>query len=170
MEPLERRNQIHAFLSSSQRAVSGSKLASMLEVRRQVIVQDIALLRAAGHDIIATPQGYLLFSKADQGYRKTIACKHDKDGIRDELTTIVDEGGTIIDVIVEHRLYGQICGNIMVSSRRDVDNFINKIEQDHVKPLSNLTDGVHLHTIEAKNEDIMAKIEQALLKKNYLLK
>lgn len=167
---MDRKKRILDILYEATRPISGSELAAMFNVSRQVIVQDVALLRASGSEIIATPQGYILLSKQHENImRKTIACKHDKVHIRDELTTIVDEGGTIIDVIVEHSIYGQICGNIMVGSRRDVDNFMKKITDDDIKPLSNLTDGVHLHTIEAKNRDVIEKIEQALIKKGYLL-
>jgi len=170
LDPLERREKIIEILLSKRKAVNGSELAEMLNVSRQVIVQDIALLRAAGSNIIATPQGYLILSKEKGNIRKTIVSKHDKRDIRDELTTIVDEGGTILDVIVEHNIYGQICGNIMVSSRRDVDNFMEKINRKDTQPLCSLTDGIHLHTIECKDEETMGRIEQALFEKGYLIK
>jgi len=169
MNSLERRNKILEILSQRDSPISGSKLAEMVKVSRQVIVQDIALLRAAGSNIIATPQGYFMILKDEENVRKTIVSKHDKSDIRDELTTIVDEGGTVVDVIVEHSIYGQICGNIMVRSRRDVDNFMEKINQKGTKPLSNLTDGIHLHTIECKDEETMSRIENALRKKGYLV-
>ncbi|MDK2801202.1 MAG: uncharacterized protein PWP27_2155 [Clostridiales bacterium] len=170
MEPTVRRKKIVEILKNEQTAVRGSELASIFNVSRQVIVQDIALLRAAGNEIIATPQGYVLLSKTQNKYRKTIVSKHGKDEIKDELITIVDEGGTILDVIVEHNIYGQISGNIMVSSRRDVDEFMKKINEDDTKPLSALTGGIHLHTIECKDEETMRRIENALFKKGYLLK
>ncbi|MBZ4647103.1 MAG: transcription repressor NadR [Clostridia bacterium] len=170
MEPIARREKIIEILSKRQAAVSGSELALMLDVSRQVIVQDIALLRAGGTEIIATPQGYLLLGETSQRFRKTIASKHDKGSIRDELTTIVDEGGTVLDVIVEHSIYGQISGNIMVSSRREVDEFMNKINRSDIKPLSDLTGGIHLHTIQCKDEATMKRIEDVLLGKGYLLK
>jgi len=169
MNSLERRNKILEILSQRDSPISGSKLAEMVKVSRQVIVKDIALLRAAGSNIIATPQGYFMILKDEENVRKTIVSKHDKSDIRDELTTIVDEGGTVVDVIVEHSIYGQICGNIMVRSRRDVDNFMEKINQKGTKPLSNLTDGIHLHTIECKDEETMSRIENALRKKGYLV-
>jgi transcriptional regulator of NAD metabolism len=169
MEPISRREKIVEILIKNKNAVSGSDLASMLNVSRQVIVQDIALLRAAGTGVIATPQGYVLISPFSHKLRKTIACRHRKENIRDELTTIVDEGGTILDVIVEHSIYGQISGNIMVSSRRDIDEFIKKIDNRNIKPLSDLTGGIHLHTIEYRNEEDINRIEKALLEKRYLL-
>ncbi|NLY42826.1 MAG: transcription repressor NadR [Clostridiaceae bacterium] len=170
MNTVQRRNKITEILEEEPIAISGSQLASMLGVSRQVIVQDIAVLRAAGVDIIATPQGYMLNRLEKGGFRKTIVSKHEKEHIRDELITIVDEGGTVIDVIVEHSIYGQICGNIMVSSRRDVDDFIDKICKEDVKPLCDLTGGIHLHTIECKNEEVMARIEEKLFQKGYLIR
>lgn len=170
MDPLARREKILNILIEKKGAVSGSELAMRLNVSRQIIVQDIALLRAAGNDIIATPQGYLIISNITKRYRKEIVSKHNKDQIRDELTTIVDEGGTVLDVIIEHNIYGQICGNIMVASRRDVNKFIEKISNEDTEPLSHLTHGLHLHTIECKDEQTMERIEQLLFKKGYLLK
>lgn len=169
MEPEQRRQQILKFLQDIQSPFSGSTLASKLGVSRQVIVQDIALLRAEGKEIIATPQGYIMLLPKNNTLSKTIACCHNKEDIKDELTTIVDEGGTIIDVIVEHSIYGQISGNVMVSSRRDVDEFIKKIHKSDTKPLSDLTHGVHLHTIQVKDEQSIVQIEKELKGKGYLL-
>ena len=169
MEPEQRRQQILSLLEHNQFPISGSELAAKLSVSRQIIVQDIALLRAEGKKIIATPQGYIILATKKNTLSKTIACSHDKKSIKDELTTIVDEGGTIIDVIVEHSIYGQISGNVMVSSRRDVDDFVEKIDKSDTKPLSDLTYGVHLHTIQAKNRQTIAQIEKELKKKGYLV-
>ena len=167
----QRRSRIVELLSQKKGAVNGTELAQTLSVSRQVIVQDIALLRACGVEIIATPQGYILVpATTSLNYRKTIACRHDKNNIKEELTTIVDEGGMVRDVIIEHAIYGQICGNIMISSRREIEEFMKKIEADDAKPLSDLTLGVHLHTIECKNEETMNRIEQELDKKGLLLK
>ncbi|MGE4283186.1 MAG: transcription repressor NadR [Clostridia bacterium] len=169
VKTMSRRDKIIEILLRENNAVSGSELAAILDVSRQVIVQDVALLRASGTEIIATPQGYLLLAPFTHRLRKTIACKHKKEDIKDELTTIVDEGGTILDVIVEHSIYGQISGNIMVSSRREIDEFIEKVYEKGTKPLSDLTGGVHLHTIEYKSAQDIRRIEAALLEKRYLL-
>ena len=170
MKPALRRKEIIHILSASDHAISGSELAAMLDVSRQVIVQDIALLRAEGNEILATPQGYLLlYHDKPETIKMIIASKHNKEQIKDELITIVDEGGTVLDVIVEHSIYGQISGSIMVSSRRDVEKFIDKINKDDTKPLSNLTDGVHLHTISCKDQDTVERIKKNLSKKGYLL-
>ena len=59
MKSAERREQILEILSGSSKAVSGKELAARLGVSRQVIVQDIALLRANGENIYSTNLGYL---------------------------------------------------------------------------------------------------------------
>lgn len=170
MGPLERRKKIIKILSKKQSPISGSELASILNVSRQIIVQDIALLRAEGNEIIATPQGYLNYSRISKRYKKTIVSKHTKDNIKDELMIIIEEGGTILDVIIEHDIYGQISGNIMVSSKREVEEFLDKINSENVKPLSILTSGIHLHTIEYKYPEQIEIIEKRLFEKGYLLK
>lgn len=170
MNPDIRRAKIIKLLSDIKKPLSGSELSETLNVTRQVIVQDIAILRAKGNQIIATSMGYVLVLHINKSSKKIIASKHSKHEIEDELNTIVDMGGIILDVIVEHSVYGQILANIMVSSRREVKEFISRINKVKTKPLSALTDGIHLHTIEAKNDEIIADIENELLKKGYLLK
>ena len=134
-------------------------------------VQDVAILRAAGYDIIATPQGYLI-PRAGQTQRITrvVAVKHSRDEIEDELTTIVDLGGRILDVIIEHPVYGEFKGRLMTSSRSDVRTYLKTMEREEAKPLSSLTEGVHLHTIEADSVPILDRIEKALREKGYLLR
>lgn len=166
----ERREYIFKMLHESDKALSGSYISKTLGVSRQVVVGDIALLRASGKEIISTPKGYILNNIKDDRYIiKTIACKHDKNCTKEELNTIVDEGGVIINVIVEHDVYGQITGDLYLTSRRDVQHFISKLSDESITPLSKLTDGIHLHTIKCKDEDVFENIIQKLNKKGYLL-
>jgi transcriptional regulator of NAD metabolism len=170
LNPNDRRENILQSLKLKKEPLSGNDLAENYHVSRQIIVQDIAILRAGGHNIVATSLGYVLIDDKDnKKCKKVIASRHTKDQIEDELNTIVDMGGIVLDVIVEHDIYGQIQGNIMVSSRRDVSKFMKKINNTKIKPLSALTDGMHFHTIEAKNNEIIKDIEKELLKKKYLV-
>lgn len=166
-----RRTKLLARLKESKEALIGSKLAEELGVSRQVIVQDIALLRARGEEIIATSQGY--YYEKNMGLptvRSSFACRHgDDQALRDELMTVINYGGRIIDVKVEHPIYGELSGNLMISTAEDVDNFIENYEQNDASLLSELTDGVHLHTIEAVNEQVLSKIKAELKEKGYLL-
>ncbi|MEG2354043.1 MAG: transcription repressor NadR [Clostridium sp.] len=171
MNSSERRNNIIRMLKNSSNPISGVYIANKLNVSRQIIVGDVALLRASGADIIATPKGYILNTKSsnDNYLIKTIACKHSKDFIQEELNILVDEGITVINVIVEHSLYGQLTGDMHISSRRDVSDFMSKIHLDDVIPLSTLTDGIHLHTLKYKDEKSFVEAISSLKSKGYLL-
>lgn len=166
---MDRKDKIIKVISKSEKPISASKLAQQFKVSRQIIVGDVALLRAKGYKIIATPRGYILDHKVNE-HIYTIAVSHTQQQMGDELYTIVDLGGSIIDVIVEHPIYGQLTGELHISSRYDVDQFLKKTDCDDAKPLSQLTDGIHLHTIECKDEVIYHRIVDALNEKGYLLK
>lgn len=169
MNVVQRRDKILNILKKSDKAISGTKLANELNVSRQIIVGDVAILKASGEDIISTARGYILNSKNDEYIEKTIVCKHGKDEIEDELNIIVDEGATVVNVVIEHGVYGQITGDLYLSSRRDVKDFINKLKEDKLNPLSELTEGIHLHTIKCKDEDIFKAVRKSLEEKGYLL-
>jgi transcriptional regulator of NAD metabolism len=168
MQAQIRREQIEIRLRQAENALSASKLAKEFGVSRQVIVGDIALLRAAGMDIQATPRGYFLDSSENSGYTGSIACRHNKEGMRDELYTIVDLGGKILDVIVDHPVYGQLAGQLQIASRYDVDQFMNKLEKEKAQPLARVTDGVHLHTIVCPDRETFDRIVVALTEKNII--
>lgn len=167
----ERRKKLLQRLKKSQQALIGSQLAEEFGVSRQVIVQDVALLRAEGEKIVATSQGYFYEENLGMPTVKTsIACSHDdQQELRDELLTIVNYGARVIDVKVEHPIYGDLSGNLMISSIEEVDNFIDNYQENKAELLSKLTDGVHLHTIEAVNRQVLKKIKEELKEKGYLL-
>ncbi len=169
----KRRQEILETLETADSPCSGTKLSRLFGVTRQVIVADIALLRAGGVPILATPRGYTLYSPSLQGrgVRRTIASQHgsDTDAIRDELYTIVDHGGRIIDVIVEHPVYGEIAGSLQIHSRRHADQFLDKLNNTQAEPLLVLTDGLHLHTIEADSQDDMDAAIAALKARGLLV-
>lgn len=169
MSAEKRREEILNLLSTKEQPMTGSKLAERFDVSRQAIVQDIALLRAKGEEILATSQGYVIPQQNSKMAVKTIACKHNGDEIRDELETVIKYGGRIKDVIIEHPIYGELKGFLMVQSTEDLNTFMEKYNQDSVKPLLTLTEGVHLHTIEALNGEVLDLIEEKLEKKGYLL-
>lgn len=170
MNGSERREKIIKMLKTNKKPVSGTYLAKVLMVSRQVIVQDIAILRAEGMEILATPQGYMIpdylsFKKP----RRVVACIHNSDDIEDELKTIVSLGGKVIDVMVEHPVYGEITGLLMISSIYDVEEFVKRLNESVGQPLLILTGGVHLHTVEADNESKIDMIENKLKEKGFLL-
>lgn len=166
----KRREEILNILNNSEDPVSGKELGERFDISRQVIVQDIAVLRAEGEDIIATPRGYIMVKKSN-GIVKKIVCQHNKsDELEDELRIIIENGGRVIDVIVEHPIYGEITANLDLENNRDIDRFVDSIKDTKGKPLSDLTDGLHIHTIEVKNERDLEKIKKELFEKNYLKK
>lgn len=171
MDSQSRRIEIETIIMNSDKPISASALAKQFHVSRQLIVGDVALLRAAGKEIVATPRGYALanISQKEAGVKRTIAVMHQSEALGDEIYTIVDMGGQLLDVIVEHPLYGQLCGNLHILSRYDADQFMKQIACD-VKPLSNLTNGLHLHTIRAHDEETMLRILEALQNKGILYK
>ena len=140
MKAEERRRAIAKTLTA-EHPVSATALAGQFSVSRQIIVGDIALLRAAGLDIVATPRGYKLGETT--GLLRAVACVHSAQETETELLAMVDNG-TVIDVVVDHPLYGQMTGQLSLASRYDVRQFVEKAK--HAAPLSSLTDGVHIHT------------------------
>ncbi len=166
----ERRRAIEKALGEGQEPIKGTEFSKKYGVSRQVIVQDIALLRAEGKEIIATPQGYLLPKKQTSRLVKTIVSRHKREeDLNEELTLMVDLGVRIIDVIVEHPVYGEIRGNLNIRSRLDIENFMNQLDREEAKPLAELTDGIHMHTIEVPSEAVYQKLLKALRKKHYLI-
>lgn len=164
-----RRQKLLRILSASDHPVSGSSLARTLGVSRQVIVQDIALLRAVNANILATTRGYLLYNNQPSACHRIYCVNHSDEAIADELNTIVDNGGKVLDVIIEHDIYGQISANLILESRMDVENFCRLLKNTQAKPLNIIAGGVHYHTVEARSEVILDHIEQALKEKGYLI-
>ena len=168
MEAASRRQAILDRLRTADRPVSASALAAGLNVSRQIIVGDIALLRAGGAEISATPRGYVL-PRATDGITRTIACRHTLAQTGQELDILVDNGCTVLDVIVEHPVYGQLTGQIQISSRYDVEQFLARIRDSDAAPLSMLTGGLHLHTLCCPNEDAYTRACAALKAAGLLL-
>ncbi|HUM84820.1 MAG TPA: transcription repressor NadR [Lachnospiraceae bacterium] len=163
-----RRSKITEILKAAGTPVSASCLAAQLNVSRQIIVGDVALLRARGAEVSATPRGYLM-QPADSRYTHRIACRHGAGAMQAELYAIVDEGCTVIDVIVEHPVYGQLTGLLQLSSRHDVDEFIISCRRLDAQPLSCLTEGIHLHTLSCPDEAAFRRVEKSLTKLHLLL-
>ncbi|MCD6253854.1 MAG: transcription repressor NadR [Thermotogae bacterium] len=155
-------------LRESREPVTGTELAQRVGASRQTIVQYIAILKSRGYDIWSTPRGYVL-NESSQGIRKLVAVKHDVEQIREELETVVQHGGKVLDVMVEHPVYGEIRGNLNVSSSDDIERFMALLKSSNAEPLLVLSKGVHIHTIEAPDEATMKKVLEALRTKGLLL-
>ena len=158
----ERRGEILHALEQAETPVSASALAKQLHVSRQAIVGDVAMLRALNSPIAATPRGYVLLQSESRGQTYTIACRHGRDLLPQELYAVVDNGGGLIDVIVDHAVYGQLTGKLHIFSRYDADEFVRKLSHSESTPLSALTNGIHLHTISCPSRECFERICAAL--------
>lgn len=148
----QRRKEIFDILNESEKAISATALAEKFSVTRQIIVADIALLRAAGNPIRSEHRGYVL-DKPRAGIYKKIVCRHRQEDVQDEFYAVVDNGGVLLDVQVEHPIYGQISANLSITSRRDADAFLTMSRLSGASQLSDLTGGVHIHTVIVQSED-----------------
>ena len=169
MAASERRASIaHALAEGA--CVPGDALAREMGVSRQVIVQDIAVLRAGGLDIVATVRGYLLAAPpATSAARRVIAVRHAPERAVEELTALVDTGARVVDVVVVHPVYGELRAELDLRSRRDVQLWAERCAETGAHLLSELTDGTHIHTLEADHEPILDAAEDAIRRLGFLV-
>ena len=164
-----RRTHILDAISGQKTIISASSLAKELNVSRQVIVGDVALLRAQGHEIIATARGYMIPSSNETNqYLGKIVCQHIPENTKNELYAIVDLEAVVVNVIVDHGFYGEITGCLNLVTRKDVDIFMDKVKSSEIKLLSELTMGIHLHTISCHNKTHFDEVCNALDLLGYL--
>lgn len=164
----ERRKQILQILTKADKPVSGLALAEKFDVSRQVIVQDIALLRANGAAIFSTNRGYLLEQSGEVS--RVFKMIHADEEVEEELTTIVDCGGKVVDVFVYHKVYGVVRADMNIKSRRDIQNYMQDISSGKSTLLKNVTSGYHYHTIFAESQEILDLIQERLQGKGFLAK
>lgn len=167
----ERRSLILQQLKDSSEPLTGSELAARTNVSRQVIVGDITLLKAKNEPIIATSQGYIYLkqSTGTPSFERTIACRHSPKDTEKELNLLVDHGVLVKDVRIEHSVYGDLTASVMVSNRQEVKQFMENIKTTNSSLLSELTGGIHLHTISALSTQILDKAEAALKAEGFLI-
>lgn len=167
MKAEKRREEILSLIGNSDNPIPASILKEKFKVSRQVIVQDIAILRLGGYDIIATNRGYVLNSVAQA--TRIFKCRHAFEQLIDEGSIIIDLGGRIEDVFVNHRVYGRISARLGLYSRMHVEELYRSLFSGASKPLMSVTDGYHYHTVSADSEEKLDEIEKALREKGYLI-
>ena len=166
----QRRQLLLDKLKETAEPLKGGELASLMGVSRQVIVGDMTLLKAKGEPIIATSQGYLYMREtADDDLHRVLACFHKPEDTQNELYVLVDAGVTVKDVSIEHPVYGELTAGIHVSSRREVDMFMQRVRETGASYLLELTGGLHLHTITAPNVAILEQAIHDMRAAGYLL-
>jgi transcriptional regulator of NAD metabolism len=164
----ERRQRVVEWLRTRRAPVRGEEMAAHFHVSRQCLVQDIAILRAGGEQIIATPRGYLLPTADARMTRAVVACRHAPEQTTEELQLLVDCGVRVLDVIVEHPVYGELRGSLMIESRADVKEFLDHVRRTKATFLASLTRGVHLHTVEASKPEAIIRAREALRERGFL--
>ncbi len=167
MKPLERRKELVSILAFEKCAVPGSDLAKKLNCSRQIIVSDIAILKASGYDIISTNRGYIINSSPL--CERVFKVKHTSEETKDELSLIVNFGGIVADVFVWHKVYGKIKADLNIFSSLGIDKFIEGIKTGKSKELMNITDGYHYHTVKADSVETLDRIEYELNKRNFIV-
>jgi len=162
-----RRNKIVELINAAHKPVSGTVLAQELDVSRQVVVQDIALIRAGGVDIVSTNKGYVILSQ--DRCRRIVKSHHTDDDILEELYAIVDCGGSVENIIINHKFYNRIEAPLNIRSRREAKEFMETIRSGKSKSLSSATSGYHYHTISADSKETLDLIEEELKAKGFWL-
>lgn len=163
----ERREKIISIIENSESPVPGRELASLCGVSRQVIVQDMALIRTSGRPVLSTSRGYVINEAPEVS--RVFKVRHTDEQIEDELSCIVDLGGRVCSVMVNHRVYGRVEAPLKISSRRKIREFMTDIAMGKSSPLKNITSDYHYHTIEAESEEVLDLIEEQLREKGYLV-
>ena len=168
----KRRAAILQLLQEQGSPLSGTAIAQTFGVSRQVIVQDMALMRAENHPILSTNKGYMIRKGADHSqHPKRVFCvRHETEQVLDEFLTVLELGGVILDVAVEHDLYGQIRVDLVIENQQDAQDFVQRLNLCRDNPLKVLTGDSHYHTVAAPSEKLLDLIEQALLEMGYLVK
>ncbi len=166
MKAADRRKAIVNLLLSTNEAISGGKLSEEFGVSRQIIVQDITVLKGSGYDILSTHSGYIIQKSPLK--ERVFKLYHTTEQTEDELTTIVNLGGTVVDVFVWHKVYGKMTAPLNIFSSLHIKQFIEGVRSGKSTELMNITGGYHYHTVRAESESILDQIGQALLNKNYI--
>ncbi len=166
MKANDRRKAIVNLLLSSTDAISGGKLSEKFGVSRQIIVQDITVLKGSGYDILSTHNGYIIQKSPLK--ERVFKLLHTTEQTEDELTTIVNLGGTVVDVFVWHKVYGKMVAPLNIFSPMHVKQFIEGVRSGKSTELMNITGGYHYHTIRAESEEILDKIAEALEERKYI--
>ena len=164
----ERREQIIKILKQSDKPIPGTELAKLVDVSRQVVVQDMALIRANGIEITSTNRGYII--QDENKVSRVFKVIHTSEQVEEELNLYVDFGAVVEDVFVYHKVYGLIKVPMNIRSRRDVKKYLEGISSGKSSELMKLTSNYHYHTVSAEAEEVLDKLQEELWERGYLAK
>ena len=165
MKAEERRKTIVSMLMASKQPISGGKLSEQLGVSRQIIVQDISIIKASGYEILSTHTGYVM--QASPLVERVFKVRHSREQTEEELSCIVELGGTVVDVFVWHKVYGRIVAPLNINTRRDIEAFMEGIKSGKSTELMHITAGYHYHTVRAESEEALNRIGAMLKECQY---
>jgi len=158
MDQISRRSEILRILGQEADCISAARLAERFGVTRQIVVSDVALLRANGHRIVATRRGYQLERETAQGSLESVVCRHSSDQVLEEFYAVVDNGGSVASVVVEHPIYGQISADLNIASRYEANEFVRRLRSTNAAQLSDLTGGLHVHMLRVPDGETYRRI------------
>lgn len=166
MNTAERRGEILKILHNADAPVAARELAGRFGVSRQVIVQDLAVIRASTPGILSTTKGYVI--QQDSSFTREFKVRHSQDKAAEELNLIVDCGGHVKNISISHRVYGRVTAEMDIRSRQDVNEFAEALRNSRSTVLSSATSGYHYHLIEASSEERLDLIEKQLGEAGFL--
>ena len=166
MKAEQRRKRIADLLLATDGPIAGGELSERFGVSRQIIVQDISILRAHGFDILSTHAGYVMH--ASPLVERVFKVLHSSGETEDELNLIVGLGGTVVDVFVWHKAYGRMAAKLNIGTREQTARFIESVRSGKSVELMSVTGGYHYHTVRADTKEILDEIGRALEARGYI--
>lgn len=166
MNTSERRTEILKILQRTELPVAARELAARFGVSRQVIVQDMAVIRASTPGILSTTKGYAIQQEAS--CTREFKVRHRQEQAAEELNLIVDCGGHVKNISISHRVYGRVTAEMDIRSRQDVAEFVEALGSSHSTVLSSATSGYHYHLVEASSQERLELIGRQLENAGFL--
>ena len=167
MNVSERRSEIIRILRQANGPTAAKDLAARFQVSRQIIVQDLAVIRASIPGIVSTNRGYML--QKETVCSREYKVRHREEQVEKELNLLVDCGGHVKNVSICHRVYGRITAEMDIGSRQDVREFLQNLDSSKSTILGSATSSYHYHLVEASCEERLDLIEEELKKGGFLV-
>ncbi|ADG06183.1 transcription repressor NadR [Kyrpidia tusciae] len=165
---MTRRERLLHILYREPGPVPGGELARRLGVSRQTVVSDIARLRGEGMAVLSTPQGYVLGTRP-HFYREFLGIVHTPEQLPRELEILVGHGVSVEDVWIDHPVYGRVHGRLDIATPEDLAHFLEIRARSPAPLFSEVTGGLHYHTLLASGPEPIARARKALVEAGFYL-